>query len=277
MDDSSTPTVVLTGATSGIGKAAAIGLARHHVALVLLARNPVRAGTLAPDVRAAGASSLEIVHCDLGLMSSVRTAAAEVKSGHERIDVLVHDASVFLARRELTAEGHERMVATNLLGPFLLTELLTDLLVRAAPSRIITVTAPSRLAPRPHDLESNGRFRATATFGRTKAAELMITYALARRLQGSGVTANAYHPGVTRTTGLYREAPLVMKAAGAVLNVAARTPEHAAEGLVDLALSQRFEHTTGRLIHDGRSIRAPFVQDTAAQEELWAAAAQAAA
>jgi NAD(P)-dependent dehydrogenase (short-subunit alcohol dehydrogenase family) len=275
--DAPITTVVMTGATSGIGRAAAVAFARRHVGLVLPVRDLDRGETTATALRAAGAAWVETVGCDLGVLSSVREAAAAVRAGHDRVDVLVHDASVFLAHRELTAEGHERMVATNLLGPLLLTELLTDLLVAAAPSRIVMVTAPSTTAPHPDDLESSARFRASTTFGRTKAAELMVTYALARRLSDRGVRVNAYHPGVTRTTGLYREAPVVMKAVGRLLGLAARTPERAAEGLVDLALSPRFASTTGQLIHDGRPIRAPFVQDVAAQEELWEAASRAAA
>ena len=208
-------------------------------------------------------------------MASVRAAAEEVTRGHRFLDVLINDAAVFLGHRELTPEGHEMMFAANYLGPFLLTSLMVDLLVAAAPARVVTVTAPSTTAPDPHDLESSEHFRAVTTFGRTKAAELMFTYALARRLDDRGVTVNAYHPGITRT-GLMRHAPALMRVLGSLLSITARTPERAAEGLVDLALSPRFEHTTGRLIHDGTAIKAPFIQEIEAQEELWDATTRAA-
>ena len=259
----------------GIGKATAVALARRGARLVLLARDRERAERTAAALRDSGAASVETVLCDLSLTDSVRAAAAELRRSHQRLDALINDAAVFLGHRELTAEGHERMFATNYLGPFLLTNLVADLLVAGAPSRVIMVTAPSTVAPDPEDLESSRRFRAVTAFGRTKAAELMFTYALARRLGGQGVTVNAYHPGVTRTE-LMRHAPAPIRALGIALSVTARTPERAAEGLVELALSPRFEHTTGRLIHDGKSIKAPFAEDVAAQEALWEATARAA-
>jgi len=264
----------MTGATSGIGKATALALARGGLNLVLLTRDLARGETTAEALRHAGAASVETVGCDLSLMHSVREAAAEFRRNHNRLDVLINDASVFLSTREVTSEGHERMFATNHLGPFLLTNLLVDLLIAAAPSRVINVTAPSTIAPDPDDIESTRRFSPATTFGQTKAAELMSTYALARRLQDRGVGVNAYHPGVTRT-GLMRNAPMLMRALGAVLSISARTPERAAEGLVELAFSPRFEGMTGLLIHDGESIKAPFVDNVEAQERLWTASERA--
>ena len=275
MAETSAPTVLMSGATAGIGRAAAVALAGRCARLVLLARHRGRAESTAALLRDAGAPSVETVLCDLSLMSSVRAAAAEIHRDHQSVDVLINDAAVFLDRRVLTAEGHETMFATNHLGPFLLTNLVTDLLVGAAPSRVIAVTAPSTIAPDPEDLDSSKRFRAVTTFGRTKAAELMFTYALDRRLGDRGVRSYAYHPGVTRTS-LMHDAPIPMRVLGTVLSLTARTPEHAAQGLADLALSRGFEHMTGQLIHDGRSMKAPFINDVAAQEALWEAASQAA-
>ena len=275
MDDSvPRSTVVLTGATSGIGRATAHALAGRGANLVLLTRDLARGEKAAEEFRASGAGAIRVIQCDLSLQESVHRAAAEIRGDLSRIDVLINDASVFLGTRELTAEKHERMMATNYLGPFLLTNLLIDLIVAAAPSRVINVTAPSTTAPDPDDLESSRRFSATIAFGRTKAAELMFTYALARRLAEKGVTVNAYHPGVTKT-GLMRTAPGFMRVMGAVMKVAARTPDQAAVGLVDLALSPRFEDMTGLLIHDGEPMKAPFIQDIEAQERLWSAAEEA--
>ena len=252
-------TIVITGATSGIGRATAVALAAHHPRLVILARDRARGEEVAGQLVRNGADHADVVACDLSLMASVREAAAALHRRHDRIDVLINDASVFLPRRELTPEGHERMMATNHLGPFLLTNLLLGLLTAAAPSRVITVSAPSTVAPEPDDLDSAARFSAVRAFGRSKAAELLFTYALARRLRDRSVSVNAYHPGVTRT-GLMANAPLPMKLVGVVLRVTAGTPEQAAAGLVDLALSPRFDDVTGQLVHDGKSIKATCLQ-----------------
>jgi len=269
--------VVMTGGTSGIGRAAALELARRGLAIVLLVRDPVRGDSTAQELIRAGADPTMVVECDLSLMSSVRRASAELHARCQRIGVLINDASVFLRDRQLTSEGHERMFATNVLGPFLLTQLLLDLLIAAAPSRVINVTAPSTVPPNPVDIDSAGRFAAARVFGQTKAAELMMTYKLARRLLDAGVTVNACHPGITRATGLMRDAPLSMRVFSLLVNLAARSPERAGQGLAALAVSPAFERTTGALLHDGKPIKAPFADDLAAQDRLWSALEKAAA
>ena len=132
------------------------------------------------------------------------------------------------------------------------------------------MTAPSTVAPKPDDLDSAARFSAVRAFGRSKAAELLFTYALARRLRDTSVSVNAYHPGVTRT-GLMANAPLTMRLLGVLLRITARTPEQAAASLVDLALSPRFDDVTGKLVHDGEPIKAPFADDLELQERFWSA------
>ena len=264
------PAILLTGATSGIGRAAALGLAARGVDLVLPVRDRTRGAEVAALARQAGAASVDVVECDLSMMSSVRTAAAEVKSRHGRLDVLINDAAVFLGARHVTPEGHEVMVATNYLGPFLLTNLLLDRLVAAAPSRVINVTAPATTAPDLDDLDSEREFNPVTAFGRSTAAKLLFTYALARRAEPQGVSVFACHPGVTRTP-LMKEAPAAMRLFGAVLSLTARTPERAAEGLIDLAVSPTLEGLSGHLVHDGKAMRSPFIDDWDAQEGLWIA------
>ena len=263
-------TILISGATSGIGRATALGLAARGSDLVLLARDRARAEDVATLARAAGAASAEVLDCDLSLMASVSQAVAEFKRRRDRLDVLINDAAVFLSSRDLTSEGHERMLATNYLGPFLLTNLLLDRLAAAAPSRVVNVTAPATTAPDPDDLDGERRFSPVRAFGRSKAADLMFTYALARRAQALGISVCAYHPGVTRTP-LMKGAPPLMRGIGTVMNLTARTPEQAAKGLIDLALSPAFERMTGQLIHDGKPMKAPFIDDSRAQERLWSA------
>lgn len=264
------PIILVTGATSGIGRATTLGLAGHGVHLVLPVRDRSRGEEIAAIARQAGAASVEVIDCDLSLMSSVRAAATEFKQHHPRLDVLINDAAVFLDDRNVTSEGHERMFATNYLGPFLLTNLLLDELVAAAPSRVINVTAPATTAPDLGDLDCERRFKPVTAFGRSTAAKLFFTYALTRRLESRGVSVFASHPGVTRTP-LLRKAPTAMRLLGAVLSVTARTPERAAEGVIHLALSPGLEGMSGRLVHDGKAIRAPFIDEQDMQERLWIA------
>ena len=263
-------TVLISGATSGIGRATVVGLAARGSRLVLLARDRARGEDVGMLARTAGAASAEVLVCDLSLMASVRQAVAEFERRHDRLDVLINDAAVFLSGRDVTSEGHERMIATNYLGPFLLTNLLLDRLAAAAPSRVINVTAPATTAPDPDDLDGERRFSPVRAFGRSKAADLLFTYALARRVQARGISVCACHPGVTRTP-LMKDAPPLMKGIGAVMNLTARTPERAAKGLIDLALSPAFEGETGQLLHDGKPMMAPFIDDVEAQERLWTA------
>ena len=132
------------------------------------------------------------------------------------------------------------------------------------------MTAPATTAPDPDDLDGERHFSSVRAFGRSKAADLMFTYELARRVQDLGISVCAYHPGVTRTP-LMKGAPPLMRGIGAVMNLTAQTPEQAAKGLIDPALSPELEGMTGQLIHDGKPIKAPFIDDSEAHERLWSA------
>jgi NAD(P)-dependent dehydrogenase (short-subunit alcohol dehydrogenase family) len=169
----------------------------------------------------------------------------------------------------VTSEGFEQMFATNYLGPFLLTRLLFPYIEAGKPSRIINVTAPSTTRPDLEDLQGEGKFSSLNAFGASKAADLLFTYALARRLVGPAVTVNAYHPGIMKT-GLNRTAPAPVRLLGGMMNLfAGKPPLVAAEDLVKLATSDEFAQTNGQLVHGGKPISAPFVDDKDLQERLW--------
>jgi NAD(P)-dependent dehydrogenase (short-subunit alcohol dehydrogenase family) len=202
-------------------------------------------------------------------MASVRSLAAEFTSKHQKLDALINNAGVFLAARDVTPEGFERMFATNYFGPFLLTRLLIRSLEEAKPSRIVNVTAPSTTRPDLDDLQGERKFSSMSAFGESKAADLLFTYALARRLEGRGVTVNAFHPGIMKT-GLNRTAPGAVKLIGGMMNLfAGKPPMVAAEALVKLATSEEFAQTNGLLIHGGKPISAPFIDERELQESLW--------
>jgi len=260
---------LVTGASRGIGGATAAGLAEAGMSVFCLSRNSPRDASRS----AGGNGRLEFLPCDLSSPASIRAAAAELRKRTDRLNLLINGAAVLTDKRTVTPEGLELMFATNHLGPFLLTHLLLDRLKAGAPSRIITLTAPSTVKPDLGDLQGQRRFSAARAFGASKAGNLLFTYALARRVKAQGITANACHPGVTRTS-LTRHAPLVVQLLSRVIiDPFSRTPERAAEGVIALAVEDKFAAVTGELVHDGKIIKAPFQADTDLQERFWAESA----
>jgi NAD(P)-dependent dehydrogenase (short-subunit alcohol dehydrogenase family) len=234
-------TVVVTGATGAIGSAVVTELERRRAQVIALSR---------PQV-------------DLSSIASVRLAARELDRSGARIDALVHIASVFAPRFQRSADGFEVMLATNHLGPFLLTNLLRD---RLRGGRVLSVTAPSTTQVDIDRLLDKDRFSAWHSFGATKAAALMFTFELARRGKRWDVRANAFHPGIVRSQ-LMRDAP---RPARIAMRVFGRPPERAAHDLVELALSPAFAGTSGWFFKGTRHIEAPRqVQDPERQAALW--------
>ncbi len=198
------PTIIITGANSGIGKAAAIQLAQRGARLVMLCRHPERGAAALADVRrAAPQAQVELLLADLADQASVRRAAAEFLSGHPRLDVLIHNAANFdhrLKQPVLTADGVETVFATNHVNVFLLTQLLLPALTASAPSRIITVASKGLVTYPFLDIEFdnlNGekKFNLQHAYYHAKQAQVMFTFDLAQRLQGTGVTVNCVRVG----------------------------------------------------------------------------------
>jgi NAD(P)-dependent dehydrogenase (short-subunit alcohol dehydrogenase family) len=192
--------------------------------------------------------------------------ATEVLAAFPRLDVLVHCAAVYTARRTVTADGLETMFATNALAPFLLTNLLLDRLIASAPARVLVLTAPSTVRLDFDDLGAERRFRSLNVFGASKAADLLFTFELARRLEGSGVTANAVHPGLVRTN-LMGQAPAPLRWATWLVS---RPPARAGAAIAALALAREYQGVTGRFFTAGREIEAPaYTRDPAVAARLW--------
>src|SRR5712692_7827412 len=197
------PTIVISGATGAIGSATATALARRGARVVLMARPSKRLDALVE--RLGGADNrITSVPVDLASLPSVRAAAREINRTGGRVDALLNVAAVFSPTYQKTKDGFELMLATNHFGPFLLTNLLRDRLIGGG--RVITPAAPSTTRVEMERLMSKQDFHALHTFGATKAANLMITFELARRAKRWDVRANAFHPGLVRSE-LMREAP----------------------------------------------------------------------
>jgi len=263
---------LVTGASSGIGKATATAMAEIGANVIMVCRDETRGKAARTQVVSeSGNQSVEMMTADLSSLTSVRGLARQFDARYPKLDVLVNDAAIFTSKRTMTADGLELMFATNYLGPFLLTRLLVPGLEAAKPSRVINVSAPSSVKPDFDDLQGERKFGAIGAFGASKAEDLLFTYALARRLEGRGVTVNAYHPGIVRTN-LVRGAPTAVRIITSILNVfLAVSPRRASRGLVELATSPQFQRTTGTLVHSGKTMDAPFSDDVETQDRLWQA------
>ena len=241
--------VVLTGPTSGIGKAAARVLAADGARLTLVGRNEALLADLAAELGPA----TDWVVADLVSLEETRRAAAEIRDRHDRLDVLINNAGGFFARRQESAEGIELSLALNHLSPFVLTSELLPLLRGAAEAggvpgaRVVNVASSAhRSGVRWDDIGSARRYRMMRAYGQAKALMVMTTNELARRLDGSGVTANSVHPGVVRT-GIARKSGSRMLGIG--FDLAARwvlmSPERAASYVLHLAMSGALAGVSG--------------------------------
>jgi dehydrogenase/reductase SDR family member 12 len=266
-------TVLVTGATSGLGLAAAEGFARLGARVRLLARSGERAERArAAVVEATGNRDVRGCLCDVSDLGDVRAFAARLIADEPRLDVLVNNAGVLPAERALSADGNELALATNVLGPFLLTNLLVPLLTASAPARIINVSSGGMYTQRLHveDLQSTGeRFDGPTVYARTKRAQAILTELWAQRLAGSGVVVHAMHPGWVDTPGVASSLPRFHRLTGPLL----RSPEQGAETIVWLGAAVEPGESSGGFWHDRRrrpTHRVPWTKEAPEdRERLW--------
>jgi len=193
---------IVTGASAGMGRQISLELARAGVTVVMVCRDRERGQAAVADVRErSGNAGAELLLADLSSQQSIRSAVSEFQSHHQQLHLLVNNVGVSLPRRTETVDGIETVLATNHLAPFLVTNLLLATLKASAPSRIVTVSSGGQAMARLNldDLQSSRSYSEIAAYNQTKLLNLMFTYELARRLEGTGVTANAVEPGFVRT------------------------------------------------------------------------------
>jgi NAD(P)-dependent dehydrogenase (short-subunit alcohol dehydrogenase family) len=268
--------VVVTGANSGVGKATAIALAAAGARTVITARNEARGRAAREDIRrTTGSDQVDLVVFDLADLASVRAGAAELLDRTERIDVLVNNAGLVLSDRQVTVDGFEATFATNHLGPFLLTRLLTDRLVESAPARVVNVASTAHRGARTgldfDDLQSTGHYRGMQAYSRSKLANILFTTELARRLDGTGVTANSVHPG-TVASGFARDddASGFLAFGVKVIKPFILTPAKGARTSVYVATSPDLAGVTGQYFVKCRvRTPSPAARDEAAAILLW--------
>src|SRR5580700_9159707 len=260
---------VVTGATSGIGRATAAALARLGAQVVLVGRDRGRGAAAAAELAAAGASPrLEIA--DLASMEQVR-ALADRLGTLGRIAVLVNNAGLMAGQRRVTADGFDEVFAVNHLAPFLLTNLLLGKLASAAPARVITVTSDAHTAARLDldDLQLEHRWDSWRSYSNSKLANILFTRELARRTAGSAVTANCAHPGLVRTR-FGREARPPMRVAVTLARPFVLSARRGASTIVYLATSPEVAGATGGYyVKSQQREPSPGARDDAAARRLW--------
>jgi NAD(P)-dependent dehydrogenase (short-subunit alcohol dehydrogenase family) len=258
------PFVVLTGATSGIGRAAAIELAGRGAEVAIVGRDAARVRETA---RAAGGAHEYVA--DLTRMDEVRRLAGELLERHPRIDVLANNAGAMFTSRHVTPDGFEQTLALNHLAPFLLTELLLERLKESAPARVVTTASDAHTgaALDLDDLQSERSFRSMTVYGTTKLCNILFTRELARR--EPELAATCFHPGVVRTGFGKNDGPLpriFLTLAGPFL----RSPGRGARSLVWLALSDEAASLTGAYVQDEKVVApSPAAQDDQLASALW--------
>jgi len=262
---------VVTGASGGIGKAAAAGLARRGATVALVVRSRARGEAAREEiVRAAAGADVRLVLADLSRQADVRRAADEVTAAFGTVHVLLNNAGVYTRRREETVDGVEMQWAVNHLAPFLLTRLLLPALTASAPARVVTMSSNAHRAGdlRWDDLQMKcGRYRGLRQYCNTKLANVLFTRERARRTAGTGVTANAMHPGVVATELLLGGFPPLR-----LLRRFMRTPEQGAATAVYLAADPAAAAVTGEYFIDAKPVQlSTSATDDEAARRLWEA------
>ncbi len=265
-------TCLITGATFGIGKATALGLARRGARVVIIGRDPGRTAETVRWLREQSDNDqIDFLIADLSSQAEVRRAAEEFKRAQDRLDILINNAGAIFTKREITIDGFERTWALNHLAYVLLTFELLDRLKASAPARVINVasTAHARAALDFDDLQSARNYSGFETYCRSKLANILFTYALARRLQGAGVAVNCLHPGVV-ATGIARNMNPLFKLAFAAIKPWLTTPEQGAATSIFLAASPEAAGVGGQYFVKCKPARSSAASyDQALQDRLW--------
>jgi NAD(P)-dependent dehydrogenase (short-subunit alcohol dehydrogenase family) len=265
---------LITGATSGIGKATALGLARMGATVVMVGRDRARSEAVQSEIKAqSGNSAVDLLIADLSSQASIRQLARDFQQRYSQLHVLINNAGVYMFRRKETVDGLEMTFAVNYLAPFLLTNLLLDMLKASAPARIVNVSSEAQAIGyiRINDLQSRRGYRGMRAYGQSKLALTMFGYELARRLAGTGVTVNSLHPGFVATNIGGNNVPAalrpVVKFFISLLSVSA---QEGAETPLYLASSPDVEGVTGKYYIKGVPRRSvPISYDESLEKQLW--------
>jgi NAD(P)-dependent dehydrogenase (short-subunit alcohol dehydrogenase family) len=264
-------TVLVTGATGGIGRATALGLAAMGADLAITGRDRVRAETVAAEIRTAGGGRVDVFVADLSSQAQVRRLADEVLQTLSRLDVLINNVGGYWNRRHVTPDGLERTFALNHLAPFLLTNLLLGPLTQGA-ARVVTVASNAQAMGKIDftDLQGALTYSGARAYNQSKLANVMFTYELARRLRDTNVTANALHPGLVNTSFGAEDPAHVQRLLVPFIRPFMKTPARGAATSIHLASAGYLAQVTGRYFAEGTPRRtSERSYDQAAAARLW--------
>jgi NAD(P)-dependent dehydrogenase (short-subunit alcohol dehydrogenase family) len=237
--------IMITGASSGIGKATALELAKREATIIMVCKDQERGETARKEIiEESNNPNVDLLICDLSSQKQIRNLVKTFKDKYKALHVLINNAGLVLRHRSLSEDRIEMNLAVNYLAPFLLTNLLLDVLKSSAPSRIINVTSAMHESSTLdiEDLQSEKKYNSYGTYGRSKAALVLFTYELSRKVEGTGVTVNAVHPGVIRSN-LGRDMPYL---AQLFTKIFFKSPEKGAETSIYLATSPDVEKLSGK-------------------------------
>jgi retinol dehydrogenase-14 len=263
---------LVTGANSGIGRATAMALAMEGATVVMVCRSRDRGEAARADITTqSGNDAVDLLLADLSSHREIRQVAEEFRRRHQRLDVLINNAAAIIGARRVTEDGLEATFALNHLSYFLLTDLMLDMLNASAPSRIVNVGSVAHEGTTIDfdDLQGERRYDGRGAYAVSKLANLLFTYELARRLEGTRVTANCLHPGVV-ATNITKEAVLWVRLAATLLRPIFLSPEQGAETVIYLATSPDVEGVSGKyFIKKAPVDSSPESYDRDAARRMW--------
>ena len=238
---------LITGATDGIGKETALGLAQAGARVIIAGRRVEKTNQVAREITEKTGAQVDTLIGDLSIQAEVRRMADEYSQRYDRLDVLIYNAGAMFMSRHTSQDGIEMTFAVNHLGPFLLTNLLLDLLIASAPARIVNVSSGAHFGSRLNlaEIHNPRRYSGWQAYSQSKLANVYFTYELARRLEGTGVTANVLHPGFV-ATNFGRSNGGNLRPLFRLFQLAAITPEQGAQTSLYLAASAEVEGVTGK-------------------------------
>lgn len=270
-------TCLITGGNSGIGKATAIGLAKLGATVVIVSRDKDKGEAAIFEIRSVSRNKdIDSMVCDLSSLDSVRELAHDFMARYKQLHVLVNNAGVFLPKRVSTADGLEATFVTNHLGHFLLTNLLLGELKESSPSRIINITSSAHYGTEIdfEDLQGEKKYSGYHAYSQSKLANVLFTYLLAKKLEGTGVTVNSLHPGVVRT-GFGKDQGGLMSIGVRIGSPFMMSAESAARAVIYLATSPEVEGVSGKFFSKGHEKRSSTQSyDVASAERLWNVSAE---
>jgi len=265
--------VMITGANSGIGKETARVLAERGATIIMICRNKERGEVALKELKKkTNSDKIELILTDLTKPDTIHDAVDKFKEKYDRLDVLINNAGLILNERIITSEGYEKTFATNHLGHFLLTQLLLDVLKQSNPSRIVNVSSAVHTTAnlKFNDINQKKHYRGYLAYANSKLANLLFTYELARRLEGTGVTVNALHPGFVRTNFGKGGRTWLLKALFKFARIFAISAEKGAKTSIYLASSPDVEGVSGKYFAKCQPVKSSNASyDLEAQKRLW--------